>query len=39
MLGLLHDVGMSVSLIGVSEYFKRQRLPLRLSPESWFAVE
>ena len=39
MLGLLHDVGMSVSLIGVSEYFKRQRQPLRLSPESWLAVE
>ena len=39
MLGLLHDVGLSVSLIGVAEYCKRQRQPLRLTPESWLAVE
>ena len=39
MLGLVHDVGLSVSLLGVSEYLARQRQPLRLSPESWSTVE
>ncbi|MDP1826398.1 MAG: HDOD domain-containing protein [Archangium sp.] len=39
MLGLLHDVGLSFSLIGVAEYFKKQRQPPRLSPECWLAVE
>lgn len=39
MLGLLHDVGLSVSLIAISEYLKQQRQPLRLSPEAWMAAE
>ena len=39
LLGLLHDVGLSVSLIGVAEYLRSQRKPLRLSPESWLAAE
>lgn len=39
LLGLLHDVGLSVGLIGVSEYLKRQRQPQRLGPAAWRAVE
>lgn len=39
MLGLVHDVGLSVSLMGVSEYLARQRRPLRLSPASWNTLE
>ncbi len=39
MIGLLHDVGLSISLIGISEYQKRARQPLRLTPEAWLAAE
>ncbi|MDP2273753.1 MAG: HDOD domain-containing protein [Archangium sp.] len=39
MIGLLHDVGLSVSLIGISEYLKRAGQPLRLTPEAWLAAE
>ncbi len=39
MVGLLHDVGLSVSLIGISEYLKRAHLPLRLTPDAWLVAE
>ncbi len=39
MVGLLHDVGLSVSLIGVSEYLKRSHQPLKVTPEAWLVAE
>ncbi len=39
LLGLLHDVGLSVALLGVTEYLKHHKLPLRLSQEVWLAAE
>lgn len=39
MFGLLHDVGLSVSLIGISEYLKREHQPLRLTPEAWLVAD
>ena len=39
MVGLLHDVGLSVSLIGISEYLKRADEPLRVSPDAWLVAE
>ena len=39
LLGLLHDVGLSAALVGVSEFLKQQRKPLRLCPESWLAAD
>lgn len=39
LLGLLHDVGLTVGLIGVAEFQKRHRRPSRLSEDSWRVVE
>lgn len=39
LLGLLHDVGLSVALVAVSEYQKARKLPQRLSPSAWLAAE
>jgi HD-like signal output (HDOD) protein len=39
LLGLLHDVGLSVALVGVAEFQRAHKLPLRLSPSAWLAAE
>ena len=39
LLGLLHDVGLSVALVGVTEYLRHHKLPQRLSPAAWLAAE
>jgi HD-like signal output (HDOD) protein len=39
LIGLLHDVGLSVGLIGLSEWLKQHKQPVRLRPEHWLAVE
>lgn len=39
LLGLLHDVGLSIALIGVAEYLRVHKKPIRLSAASWLAAE
>lgn len=39
LVGLLHDVGLSACLVGVSEYLTRQRRPSVLNPDAWRVVD
>lgn len=39
LIGLLHDVGLSVALIGLTEFLKKQKAALRLTPLRWLAVD
>lgn len=39
LIGLLHDVGLSVGLLGLAEWLKANKRPQRLRPEHWLAVE
>lgn len=39
LIGLLHDVGLSIGLIGVAEWLRKHQKPQRLRPEHWLAVE
>ncbi|MBE2251094.1 MAG: HDOD domain-containing protein [Myxococcus sp.] len=39
LVGLLHDLGVSVGLIAVAEWLKKNKQPQRLRPEHWLAVE
>ena len=39
LIGLLHDVGLSIGLIGLSEWLKKHKQPVRLRPEHWLAVK
>lgn len=39
LIGLLHDVGLSIGLIGLAEWLKQHKRPQRLRPEHWLAVE
>mgnify|MGYP001613625695 CR=1 FL=1 len=39
LLGLLHDVGLSVGLVGLAEYLRGRKEPVRLTPARWRAVE
>ncbi len=39
LLGLLHDVGLSVALIGLTEFLKRQKVAPKLTPLRWLAVD
>lgn len=39
LVGLLHDVGLSVGLIALAEWLKKNKQPVRLRPEHWLAVE
>lgn len=39
LTGLLHDVGLSVGLVGLAQYLKQQGQPVRLTPACWVAVE
>ncbi|MCA3016959.1 MAG: HDOD domain-containing protein [Myxococcaceae bacterium] len=39
LIGLLHDLGLTVGLIGLSEWLKKNKQPVRLRPEHWLAVE
>lgn len=39
LIGLLHDIGLSVGLIGLAEWLKQHKRPQRLRPEHWLAVE
>lgn len=39
LIGLLHDLGMSIGLIGLSEYLKGKKLPLQLSAAWWLVVD
>jgi HD-like signal output (HDOD) protein len=39
LLGLLHDVGISVGLVGLTEYLRVRKLPPKLTPSRWLAVE
>jgi HD-like signal output (HDOD) protein len=39
LIGLLHDVGLSVGLIGLAEWLKRNKAPVQLRPEHWLAIE
>ena len=39
LIGLLHDVGLSVGLLGLTEFLKRQKAAPRLTPLRWLAVD
>jgi HD-like signal output (HDOD) protein len=39
LVGLLHDVGLSVGLIGLTEFLKAQRARPELTPLRWLAVD
>lgn len=39
LLGLLSDVGLSVGLVGLSEYLRGRKEPVRLTPSRWVAIE
>ncbi len=39
LIGLLHDVGLSVGVVGVCEFLKRSKKPPVLTPARWLAVE
>lgn len=39
LIGLLHDIGMSIGLIGLSEFLKQQKLPQQLSAAWWLVVD
>jgi HD-like signal output (HDOD) protein len=39
LIGLLHDVGLSVGLIGLTEFLKGERSHARLTPLRWLAVD
>jgi HD-like signal output (HDOD) protein len=39
LLGLLHDVGISVGLVGLTEYLKAKKQVVKLTPSRWLAVE
>lgn len=39
LIGLLHDLGLSVGLIALAEWLKANKKPQRLRPEHWLAVE
>lgn len=39
LVGLLHHIGLSVGLMGVAEYLRRNRQPVRLTGRRWLAVE
>jgi HD-like signal output (HDOD) protein len=39
LVGLLHDVGLSVGLIGLTEFLKVQRVAPKLTPLRWLAVD
>lgn len=38
LVGLLHDIGLSVGLMGAAEYLRRLREPVRLTPRRWLVV-
>ncbi len=39
LIGLLHDVGLSVGLVALAEFCKRQHAAARLTPLRWLAVD
>lgn len=39
LVGLLHDVGLSVGLIGLTEFLKRNKAAATLTPLRWLAVD
>lgn len=39
LIGLLHDVGLSVGVVGVCEFLRRAKKPSVLTPARWLAVE
>jgi HD-like signal output (HDOD) protein len=39
LLGLLHDVGLSIATIAVAEYLRAHKKPVRLSNAAWLAAE
>lgn len=39
LIGLLHDVGLSVGLVGLTEFCKRERVKPVLTPWRWLAVD
>lgn len=39
LLGLLHDIGLSVAVIGAAQYLREQRRPVELTALTWMAVE
>ncbi len=39
LIGLLHDVGLSIGLLGLAEWLKSNGKPQRLKAEHWLAVE
>ena len=39
LMGLLHDVGLSVGLIGLTEFLRREKTTPKLTPLRWLAVD
>jgi len=39
LVGLLHDIGLSVGLMGAAEYLRRAKEPVRLTPRRWLVIE
>jgi HD-like signal output (HDOD) protein len=39
LVGLLHDLGMSIGLIGLSEFLKAAKMPVQLSAAWWLVVD
>lgn len=39
LIGLLHDVGLSMGLLALAEWLKQNKQPQRLRPHHWLAVE
>lgn len=39
LVGLLHDVGLSIGLLGLSEFLKKEKKAVALTPMRWLAIE
>ncbi len=39
LIGLLHDVGLSVGVVGVCEFLNRSKKPPELTPARWLVIE
>jgi HD-like signal output (HDOD) protein len=39
LVGLLHDIGLSIGLVGAAEFLRLHKRPVRLTAARWFAVD
>jgi|APLak6261678615_1056124.scaffolds.fasta_scaffold00970_4 HD-like signal output (HDOD) protein len=39
LLGLLHDVGLSIATVAVAQYLREQKRPVALTPAHWLLIE